>query len=430
MRSRRSVTFSRGYVLLLAIVFLGIFFTVATAYLGSIVTSARGSRYAVASAQAFELAEAGVDEAVYQLNQNGEYAGETTALGAGVYTAVVSDVSTNVKRVTVTGSVPNAASPTAIKAVTTLVGLNTSVVSFHYGVQVGAGGVSMGNGSEIQGSFFSNGSISAGGTNSSGTITGDATVASGTPATSINGVIVDGTAWAHSLSNCTIGKNAYYQSISGCTVGGTQYPGSADAAPADMPISDAQISSWETTAAAGGVTAGPYKISDSQTLGPQEINGDLDVKGTLTLGGVVWVKGNITFENNSALTVSPTTGNEGAILIADVPGSETTEGTVNLSQNMTVSGNGNAGSYPMVLSTNSGSSAITVANNASSVILYASRGTILIKNNAGANQITAYALTLSPNSTVTYQSGLQNQSFSSGPGGSWAVLPYTYSISR
>lgn len=426
-----TTTIHRGYVLVLALVFLGIFFTTSAAYLNSVTSSARSARYGVASAQALSLAEAGIDQAVYQLNQNASYIGETnTALGGGVYTAVVSNVGTNTKRLTVTGSVPNATNPIATKTVTALVGLNTTVISFRYGVQVGAGGVTMDNGSKIEGNLFSNGSVSGSGTSSSGIITGDATVASGTPATSIIGIIVKGTARAHTLSDCTINGDAFYQSMSECSVDGTQHPGSTDMVPAAMPISDSQISALEAIAVAGGITAGPYTINGSETLGPQEINGDLTVNGTLTLSGVVWVKGDITFGVGSGLAVSAITGNEGAILIADVPGNEVTKGVVYISNNTTVSGNGSAGSYPMVLSTNSGSAAITIRNNAESAIIYASRGAVVVNNNARANQIIAYALVLSPNSKVEYASGLQSESFSNGPGGSWAVLPRTYSISR
>jgi hypothetical protein len=97
---------------------------------------------------------------------------------------------------------------------------------------------------------------------------------------------------------------------------------------------------------------------------------------------------------------------------------------------MTIAGNGTAGSYPMVLSTNSGSNAITMSNNATSVILYASRGTINVANNAAANQITGYALSMSNNTTVNYVNGLQSQSFSNGPGGSWNFVAGTYMIVR
>lgn len=417
---------NRGYILVLMLVFLSIFFTIAAAYFNFVTSSTRSTQYAIASAQALAIAEAGMDEAIYQLNQNGDYLGETnTALGSGVFTVQISNVNTGTKQLKVTGSVPNATNPLATQTITALADINSSTISFHYGVQVGAGGVQMSNGSEIIGNLFSDGNVSG-----SGTITGDVTIASETPSTSLSGITVNGTAWAHSLSNCTIGGNAFYQNISGCTVDGTEYPGSADAQSATMPISNAQISAWEATAAGGGVITGPYTVSGSKILGPQEINGDLTVNGTLVLSGIVWVNGNIIFENNAGLTVSPETGNEGAILIADVPGNEATGGTIKLSNNVNVSGNGSPGSYPMILSTNSGSTAISINNNASGVILYASRGTVSVNNNAGANEITAYQLSLSENATVSYLSGLQSSSFSNGPGGSWAIIPHTYAISH
>jgi Tfp pilus assembly protein PilX len=415
-------------VLVLALAFLGIFFAVGTAYLSSVTSSTRNTRFGVASAQALSLAEAGVDEAVYQLNQNANYTGETNiALGSGVYTVVVSNVNTNTKRLTSTGFIPNATNPLAQKSVTTLVNINATIISFHYGAQVGAGGVTMNNGSKIEGNIFSDGSISG-----SGTITGDATVASGTPAKSISGVTINGTAWAHALSSCNVGGDAYYQTISSCTVAGTKHPGSADPEAQPLPISDAQIDAWEAIAAAGNVISGNHAISGTETLGPTVINGNLTTSNgaTLVLSGVVWVKGDIDLSNNATLTVSPTTGNEGAVLIADVPGSEATKGAVTLSNNITITGNGSAGSYPMILSTNSGSSAIALSNNADSVILYASRGTVSVNNGAVANQVTAYKLSLSNNATVEYKSGLQSQTFSNGPGGSWTVVPRTYSISR
>jgi hypothetical protein len=71
-----------------------------------------------------------------------------------------------------------------------------------------------------------------------------------------------------------------------------------------------------------------------------------------------------------------------------------------------------------------------LANNATSVILYAPYGSVEVSNGANANQITANHLELENNSEVTYVTGLQNASFSNGPGGSWAVVPGTYAIVR
>jgi hypothetical protein len=103
---------------------------------------------------------------------------------------------------------------------------------------------------------------------------------------------------------------------------------------------------------------------------------------------------------------------------------------VTLSNNMSISGNGNEGTFPMILSTNTSGAAITMNNNSTSVILYASQGTITVTNNASANQITAYQLHLANNTTITYINGLQSQSFSNGPGGSWGFTPGTYVIAN
>ena len=579
----------RGYVLLMTLVFFGVSLALVTAMLGYVFQYSTSGRHALAVRQAVYLAEAGVDEAAYQLNQNAGYAGETdTALGAGTFTTSVTSIDANTKAVTVISYVPNRSNPVATRTIQAKLGINSSVVSFRFGVQVGDGGVTLGNGAQINGNLFSNGSvIGSGGSTGLPYITGDVTVAGGTAAaadqswttqtsgtnlgdvttraniaqsfkpsstqalnkvslylkktgvpsditlkvvsdnagkpsttvlatgsvpassvssgyafidgtftatptltsgqtywliaiasvnssnyftwgtdtadgytlgtaksssnwsasnptwaalnadtnfktwmggttTSLYGVRVGGSAWASALSSCQIVKDATYQTISSCTVGGTSKVSSVTAAPAAMPIAQAQIDDWEAIAESGGTIQGDYSISGTQILGPKKINGNLTVNGTLYMTGPIWVVGNVTFANNSGLIVHASTGANGAVIIADSPGNETTRGIVTLSNNMTIAGNGNAGSYPMVLSTNSGSSAISMNNNATSVILYAPNGTVTVSNNAAANQITAKTLNLSNGVSINYVNGLQSQSFSNGPGGSWVYIPGSY----
>ncbi|MFA6969588.1 MAG: choice-of-anchor R domain-containing protein, partial [Candidatus Paceibacterota bacterium] len=556
-------------------------------YFGSAV---HAERFALASTQARLLAEAGVDKAVYELNQDANYSGETdTLLGNGAFSVSIASINGNTKRLTVTGVVPNTASPVATKTIQVTVSINSSVVSFRYGIQVGDGGVSMSNGSRVVGNIFSNGNVTG-----SGTITGDATVAvsaapianqqwtvrdssfnigdtsahaavaqamrpsvdasltgiklnlkkvgspgdltvkvvtdhegdpsrtvlasgtipaslvttsaygfvdvtlASTPtlsanhtywiiaiapvstnnyfvwgrdsaggytqgaaryssnwnsehsnwnhvtgdlnfmaflsglASSLSGVTVQGNAWASTLSNCTIGGSASYQSISSCNVTGTVYPDTAPATPAPLPISDAQIADWEAIALTGGTIPGPYAPSGTVTLGPKKIDGDLSIQNsaTLVLTGPIWVNGNVTFSNNAALRVSPSVGSNGAVIIADATGNTALKGIVNLSNNVTINGNGSANSFPMIISTNTSSHAVELSNNAASVILYAPYGSVEVENGAGASQITARKLELENNSSITYVNGLQNASFSNGPGGSWAVVPGTYAITR
>lgn len=64
---------------------------------------------------------------------------------------------------------------------------------------------------------------------------------------------------------------------------------------------------------------------------------------------------------------------------------------------------------------------ITVDNNALGVIYYAPQGRIRFSNNAGAKEATAYGITLDNNAVITYESGLANARFTSGPGGSFSV---------
>ncbi len=580
---------ARGYILLVVLIASAIAMTVTSAFFGYYASAVRAERQALAEAQALALAEAGIDAAVYGLNQDGNYSGESgTALGNGEFSVSVASIDGNTKRVTATGFVPNSANPTALKTVQATVGINTSIVAFRYGVQIGEGGVTMGNGAQIIGNIFSNGNITGG-----GTVTGDATVAIGSDATAnqqmetqnasfnlgdvsaranvaqsfkpsvsaelvkirlymkktgspgditikivadnngkpsttvlasgtipaslitgsygfadstldgtpllvaeesywiiaiasvsasdyfiwgrdssggyargaakyssnwnaqnpswsaitgdlgfeaylsgahtkIEGVTVGGDAWAYTLVDCTVAGDASYQTMSNCGIGGVQNAGAAITAPAPFPISEAQIADWEAIAEAGGTIPGPYTHSGPETLGPKKIDGDLTIpiNDALTLSGPVWVNGDITFGNGTTFSVSPGTGASGAILIADATGATATRGIIDLSNNVTISGNGGTNSFPMAISTNTGTNAIKLANNAQSAILYAPYGTVEVKNGGGANQITAYHLVLENNATITYVSGLQNASFSNGPGGSWAFIPGTYAITN
>jgi Tfp pilus assembly protein PilX len=575
-----------GYILIFGIIVMAILVVMSAAVWGYTTMQVKGSRESVLRTQAWHIAEAGVDKAISQLNQSGSYAGEAdVSVGNGVFTTTVTSIDASTKQVTSTAYIPDSTNPVKQLTIKLKVGISLSAVSFNFGVQVGDGGIYMGNGSQIIGNLFTNGNASGG-----GTVTGDLTVAGGTtpapdqewtiqdssfnlgdasaranvaqsfkpslsatfnkmalylkktgspgditlklvsdnggkpsstvlatgtlPASSVtttynfanasfsttpsiaagqtywviaiatvsasnyftwgqdssngyvdgtakyssnwqannptwtltggdldfkmyvgglittlDGITVGGNARAHTMSNCTVGAKAYYfGSTTNCTVNGTKYPGTADTAPVSMPISEAQISNWEEQAEAGGVITGPYLLTGTQLLGPKKIDGDLTVNGTLYLTGPVWVSGDIRFANNSSLIVHSSTGTSGAVLMADQRDSRATKGIVDLSNNMTIAGNGNPGTYPMVLSTNSSDNAITMSNNATSVILYASEGTVNVINNAIANQVSAYKLNLSNNTTVQYITGLQNQSFSNGPGGSWALVPGSYVI--
>ena len=65
--------------------------------------------------------------------------------------------------------------------------------------------------------------------------------------------------------------------------------------------------------------------------------------------------------------------------------------------------------------------AIDISGAAGSVILYAQNGTIYFSGSASAKEATGYKLKLEGSTTVTYESGIADVNFTSGPSGSWGI---------
>lgn len=254
----------------------------------------------------------------------------------------------------------------------------------------------------------------------------------GAEVTGLTGVTVSGTAKSISMTDCTISGNAYFQTTNTCSVAGTQYPNTPPPSPQAFPISSAQITDWETAAASGG-TIGTYSLNNgaTSTIGPIVIDGNLTINNgsILIIKGPIWVKGNVDLNNNSKILVDGSLGDNGTVLIADKPGSTTTTGKITLNNNAVGAGNGQPNSALLFISTYNGASdAIVINNNASSSVFFAPYGTINVNNNADMWELTGYRITLNNNATVNYQSGLQNATFSNGPGGSWIYQVGSYAV--
>ncbi len=258
-------------------------------------------------------------------------------------------------------------------------------------------------------------------------------------ATSVDGLTIDGDVYAHEIINSTIEGDAYYQTISGSTVNGNSYPGSPDPPIAALPISDGNIADWKTDALDYGILDSSLcNISIDTTIDGGKLecfagfNPGINV--TVTLKGTLWVEGNFTLSNNVKFILDSSYGDNSGIIVVDNPGNESTSGQIIIennniicgSQGLNIAEDGCADSnetYILMLSTHSGliTNAIEVSNNADGAIFYAHNGTAYIQNNANLKEVTAYKLSLENNASVTYESGLANASFSSGPGGGWNI---------
>lgn len=298
-------------------------------------------------------------------------------------------------------------------------------VSFNYGVQVGQGGFLLKNLSSVTGNVHSGGSVV--GINDN--IIRGTVVSSGADGL-IDGIHATSSAYSNSIVDSTVEGDAYYTTISGTTVWGTLYPDSPDQADRDLPISDETIDEWKDVAEAGG-TSEECTIQDDISIGPLRFNcTTLLIKqdAVVTLGGMIWVTGNIEVENNAIVNIDPALGKKSLALIADNEADHITSSIVNLSNNVQFNGTGETGSQIILVSANNdqelGGSTTGIElenNNAGDLSLYCNHCKIVIKNNAVLTSVTAFLVEMQNNAELIYNEGIASSIFDTGPGGSWDV---------
>ncbi|MBX4187759.1 MAG: hypothetical protein KW793_01325 [Candidatus Doudnabacteria bacterium] len=451
--------YSSGQVMILTIVFSAILLSLMAGLIGYWMTQIAHHRQSLARTKALNIAEAGVEMALWKLNNQPGYNGEvSTFYGEGEYNVTITELSSTTKLVRADAFVPNATSPRGKRSVQLTLVIGTTNVGFNYGVQVGDGGLEMANSSQVVGNVYSDGDII--GTNSA-RIQGTA-IAAGTSI--IDGMDVDNNAQAHtirnnssimgnatvsvlqnstvggnlqadSISSCTVGGSAVYDTRTSCTIDGTATSPNPNAyfqAPVvPLPITEEQIDGWEDDAESGGSIGTQSFSSGSRSLGPVKINGDLILSNTaeLIITGTIWVTGQLSILNQSILKLSPGYGGLSGMVLVGTDESPT-EGFIDISNNTEILGSGTAGSYLMLLSQKEGFASTAIRNNNTGVaaILYAGEGTIELGNSAAMKEVTAGKLVVANTSTVTYETGLANTAFTSGPGGGWEVMDGTWQL--
>ena len=228
-----------------------------------------------------------------------------------------------------------------------------------------------------------------------------------------------GDAWAHAVNNSKVNGSLYCQTGSGNTDENSNALScsvAVDPVSQNMPVSESNIEQWKNDAVTDGevtCSGGNYTPATGASLGPKKIPCNLVIDNNFTLTGILWVTGNVTTSNGRTVTLASSFGTRSSVIVV--------EGTTAISNNSLFNGTGQTGSYIMILSTNTGTSpaAIDVGNNAGTVILNAQKGTIHFNNNSGAKEATARLIDMDNGSTVTYDSGLVNTIFSSGPSGGY-----------
>lgn len=390
----------KGQMMIIGLIFLMVVLILAAALFSRVAGYLRFGSNSILREQATNLAEAGIDRAIWKLNETaGSYTGETnTPLGTtGSFTVGVADKTASLKTITSTGYIPNSTTPKAKRTIKVEVLISNQSISFHYAVQTLEGGVTMSNSATINGNVYTNGNISAG--NGSGQIiTGDA-YAVGTideePAGPIN---VQGEA--------------------------------VEGAPSkDAPDITALVDDFKGAAEAGGITncidtPAECLINTSRDIGPRKyVNGDLTIANNaiVILKGAIWVE-NKNFsmsQGGTTLKLDESFGSNGTGIVVD--------GKVDLTQGGNLQPTtANPKGYIMVISNSTASDAVKISQSGATGIFYVLQGEGKLSQSAHVAALVAKTLTMLQSSTLDYDTGLADARFSTGPGGSWQIKRGSY----
>lgn len=236
---------------------------------------------------------------------------------------------------------------------------------------------------------------------------------------------IGGDAWAHTISGANVSGAMYCQGSSytnkNCD---TSRP---DPVQQPFPVSDGNIEAWKGEAELGTTTVGNVSVGwQGLTIGPGKIEGDLTVSGggTVTVNGTLWVTGDITVSGGGKIKLGSSYGSNSGVIVSD--------GLIKATGGGKFEGNGVSGNYILVITTSTcpvgscggNKPAITVSGGAGSVILNAQKGTIELTGGASAKQLTADTIVMTGDSEVTYETGLMDMNFNSGPSGGWSITSW------
>lgn len=395
------------------------------------------------SKQSFLAAEAFAEE-VAQRHVFGTYSidtYETLNFGAitGYATSTI-DLVNDVLTIEAQGTIKN-----VVRKVQIVLSIGTGS-AFNYGLQAGNGGITLANSSRIIGNVYSNGPVSGSGNSSE--VLGD--VVSAGSAGYLFDIHTTGSAWANTIEDSDIDGELNTESVLTdiTNVVGppdirNYYGPGNDLATTSFPIADDLVAEWKQSIEDTGTVIpasdpdcldnGIYTIDDPATLGNVKIECDLEVKHqgnpptVLTLTGPIWVEGSIELKGPD-IRVTPSLGRRSVQIIADNESDRTTSSKIKILTSSDFYGSGDSRSYIMLLSMNNAAEnsnpdiAIDVAQSADgSLIVYAGHGLIEVGNGVDLKEITAYQINVAQNSEITYESGLQDLIFTSGPGGGYSI---------
>lgn len=343
--------------------------------------------------KAINLAEAGLNKALYELNKNSNWltSGEIF-LGEGSFeaTATSSSALSSQKIIESTAYIPNKSNAISAKKIRAIVYISGEYSGFRYAAQSGNGGFEMESNSTVNGNVYTNGNIVCKGNDN---ITGDG-YAFGTI--------------TQPVSECGLTAERAHENAT------------------STPLPDFDSNFWQTEAEKGGTESGPQKLTGG-SYGPKRINGNLTIDGDVTITGCLYVTGDFEMKSNTSITLSSDFGSNGTTILID--------GSALLNSNADVISTASMPKgYIQIINSNS-TAGISIDSNVDGGVFYSLNNDIIIKG-GGASKKSVKPASLSAgrkikmesNSELTYDTGFQSQYFTSGSGAGWAVKKGTWRV--
>ncbi|MDP4008846.1 MAG: hypothetical protein Q8P71_00225 [bacterium] len=411
-----------GMAVLLVVLFLSaLSFSIVMAIAFTSANQHRMAESLRASLQARYSAEAGAEDAMLRIKKEMQWVSPyVITFPEGRVDVSVSGILGGARTITAQGE-----NKDRVRVVQIKFGLSSTKTSFFYGAQVGNGGMAMRSGSRVIGNVFSNGSVEGTSSGSRGEITDTVMVAQN--GNLIRNLIVGMNAYAYSCDNSNITGTLTIiagGTLAGCNAGVLDQQLN-EILPKEFAVSGEMIESWKEDAETGEVIVGDYTIAnnDQVTLGPVKIDGNFHIGNSaqLIVTGTIWVTGTFDSGPNAIIRLNEES-------YGDLSGVFIVEGTARIRNGIDLRGTDSPGSYMLFVGTSSSmaesSPAIEVNNNVSGDMMFSPNGLLLINNNVNLVGVTGNRLILNNNVEITYEVGLANLSFTSGPGAGWQLLSW------
>ena len=431
---------AEGFAVVVMIVMLGIVMALSVALLNYVSITRKASKQYEQSVVALQMAEAGVQKAIFCLNAindsncgatfGPDYIGEDgIAFQGGIMDIVVTTISEHERDVAVVATDATGREATVI---TRLVEYYPSdnLTQFPYAI-TSSNKTKLKDKAQISnGPIYTNSDIDC----KKGVVINNDVYSSLSDGI-IDDCIVMGDAHADRIRKSEVSGGCYYGSELKDSNCGDEYPSEQQPAVTSMPEFDLDF--WRAEALKGGLIIDKVEIKEDSELGPVKIEGDLkiDKEVTLTLNGPVWVTKKIEIKDDAVIQINPIYGDLSMVILGDgepkggeeigwgeewpteednwfegsgrsgksgCKSSGSSGGRIKIADDVAVHGTGEQGSYVIFVSTSTKSPAIEAKKRTSGAIYMAPNSSVKLKDESAAVAVAAKCVEVGKKGVIGY----------------------------